>query len=121
MNETKKPVINGALLLRVCCDYRGGVVSCGNVSKARWKVCLVVYNTTDTWPAEEWPVSRRHKPPTLAERTGALARLGYTPAPGAGWEWTETEEPTYHGHPAGVSFIASIDVVPLKAVEAGEG
>ncbi|MDX3634286.1 DUF6303 family protein [Streptomyces europaeiscabiei] len=115
MTENKKPVINRALVRRVCCDYRNGDATQGNANKAHWELCLVVYNTTDTWPSEAWPVSRRHKPPTITERTEALARLGYTPAPGATWEWQETEEPTYHGHPASVSFIASISVVPLKA------
>jgi hypothetical protein len=121
MTDTQKPFVTHAQLHRLCCDYKDSRQPRGNRAKARWELYLVVYNTPEVWPAEAWPVSRRHQPPTAAERTEALARLGYAPAPGAEWTWQESEEPAYHGHPSGVSFLGTIDVVPLHQEQAAEG
>lgn len=113
MSTDNKPVAATAQLRRVCCDYKTGVPS-GSTNRAHWELYVVLYNTTDAWPAHQWPVSRRHQPPTVTERADALEKLGYTPAPEAEWTWQETETPTYHGHPWAVSFFGTIDIVPLE-------
>lgn len=115
MATTLTPVVKRAQIRRLCCDSRGGRP--GSVSRAHWELYLVVYNTTDTWPHHKWPASRRHQVPTPAERTEALAKLGYTPAPGAEWEWQESETPGYHGHPSAVSFFGTISIVPLDQAQ----
>ncbi|MEU3683717.1 DUF6303 family protein [Streptomyces sp. NPDC030592] len=111
----QKPVIRTAQLHRRCCDYKyNGAQPSGNVSKASWELYLVVYNTTAPWPSHQWAVSRRHHVPTIAARNAALAELGYAPAPGAVWEWQETETPDGHGHPSEPAFLGTIDIVPLE-------
>lgn len=117
----KTPVITRAHIHRLCCEESRGNLLARTTSRARWELYLVVYNTTDPWPEHKWPVSRRHQVPTPAERTEALARLGYAPAPGATWGWQEDETPNYHGHPSAVSFLGSIDIVPLDQAQAAEG
>ncbi|WP_107428628.1 DUF6303 family protein [Streptomyces kebangsaanensis] len=113
MPSTPKPIITQAGLHRLCCDYKeGGPTS--STSKACWELYLVVFNSSDPWPAYTWPVSRRHQVPTVAERTEALAALGYAPAPDSEWEWQESDTPPYHGHPTAVSLIAGISIVPLE-------
>ncbi|MFJ2717464.1 DUF6303 family protein [Streptomyces sp. NPDC087437] len=115
-----EPTITQAGLRRVCCNSRDGDAQV-STSKARWELYLVVYNSSEPWPTYTWPVSRRHQVPTIAERTEALAQLGYAPAPGSEWEWTEGETPGYHGHPTTVSLFASIDIIPLEQAPAGAG
>ncbi|MFJ1650047.1 DUF6303 family protein [Streptomyces sp. NPDC088337] len=117
---TPKPTITHSLLHRLCCNSVDGLPQV-STSKARWELVLVVYNSTEQWPSYAWPVSRRHQIPTPAERTEALASLGYAPAPDNDWEWTEDETPNYHGHPTAVSLLASINIVPLKQAPAAAG
>lgn len=112
MSTTSTPTVRRAQLRRVCCDYDGSRVL-GRPSGACWELYLVVYNTTEQWPHHKWPVARRHQVPTLAERTRALASLGYSPAADAEWQWQETDTPSYHGHKPGPTFLGSIDIVPL--------
>lgn len=108
-----------AQIHRLCCDWNTyGEV--GNPQRARWELYVVVYNTTATWPSFQWPVSKRHTIPTPAERVEALARLGYQPAPGAEWEWQESETPAYHDHPSAVSMLGTIRIVPLDQ-DGGDG
>ncbi|MFF0431842.1 DUF6303 family protein [Streptomyces sp. NPDC004327] len=58
------------------------------------------------WPAHDF--ARQAPIPTLAERTEALAALGYEAA-GSEWEWQELRnEPTDE-----VELLASLDVLPL--------
>lgn len=114
MITTQKPFANHAQIHRLCCDLPAGATSRTNrANRARWELYIVVYNTTDSWPAHQWPVARRYQLPTITERTEALARLGYAPAPDAEWEWQETETPDDHGHPAPPCFLGSINIVPL--------
>lgn len=103
---SERPV---AQIRRACCDYRtGGPV--GNPRRARWELYVVAHN--GAWPSHKWPISSRHTIPTVQERTDALGRLGYQPAPDAEWEWQETETPGYHGHPSRVSMLGTIRIVP---------
>ncbi|WP_405925471.1 DUF6303 family protein [Streptomyces sp. NBC_00035] len=122
MASVKTPVIKRAGLRRVCCDSGPDRLR-GSTNRAHWELYLVVYNTTGQWPHHKWPASRRHQIPTIAERTEALAKLGYAPAqaPAEGWMWQEGETPDYHGHPAAVTVFAAIDIVPLEQpVEGGD-
>jgi len=121
MPEIKQPVIVRAQIRRVCCGIPASGTSLkANRALAHWELYLVVYNTTEEWPAHKWPAARRHQVPTPAERTQALAELGYAPAPGAEWQWQETES-TDHGHAMEVSFLGSISIVPLDQAQAVEG
>ncbi|MGY1498594.1 DUF6303 family protein [Streptomyces sp. QTS52] len=113
MTDTTKPVTVRAGLRRVCCEIDTNRLR-QNTNRAYWELYLVVYNTTEQWPAHTWPVSRRHQIPTIAERTQALAELGYAPAPDAEWMWVEDETPDNHGHPVAVSVFAGIDIIPLE-------
>jgi hypothetical protein len=99
-------------MTRLCCDFRTGV-AVGNPRRAHWQLYVVTHGTT-AWPTHDWPAAHRHSIPTQADRTAALAQLGYQPAPGAEWEWLESETPDYHGHPAEPSVIASIRIVPIE-------
>lgn len=120
MTEIKQPTAVSAGLRRVCCDLTPDK-RVGNTSRAHWELYLVVYNTTDAWPAHAWPVSRRHQIPTTAERTQALANLGYAPVPGTEWLWQEGETPDFHGHPVAPYVFAAIDIVPLDQAPAATG
>lgn len=119
MSNTLKPVTVRAGLRRVCCPPNSGQL--GNTNRAYWELYLVVYNTTEQWPAHAWPASRRHQIPTIAERTKALAGLGYAPAPDREWDWCEGETPDFHGHPVTVYVFAGIDIVPLEQASAKGG
>lgn len=109
--------VRQAGLHRVCCDAKFGGV--GNTSGARWEI-YIAGRGSETWLFHTWPVSRRHQIPTIAERTAALAKLGYAPVPGDEWTWTEDTTPTYHGHPAAVQVFANLSVGPLAPACAGE-
>ncbi|MFG3001302.1 DUF6303 family protein [Streptomyces sp. NPDC048340] len=73
-----------------------------------WELYVV-----DDCPARCWPTYefRRIEPvPTLAERTAALARLGYEVADDdAVWEWMEMRDTAR----ADVRLLASLDVTPI--------
>ncbi|MFD0380142.1 DUF6303 family protein [Streptomyces sp. NPDC127112] len=69
-----------------------------------WEIYVVTGGPAGEWPACDF---RRSRPiPTLAERTAALADLGYEAADGAGWEWMEID----NGDTGAVLLIASLDV-----------
>lgn len=121
MADRLEPYVRVALLRRVCCVVKPNGPGIWSAARAHWELSLVVFNTTDEWPHHKWPASRRHQPPTGAERTEALARFGYAPAPSAEWEWQETETPGYHGHPVGVSFVGTLNVVPLEPAQTADG
>ncbi|MFF7544260.1 DUF6303 family protein [Streptomyces canus] len=78
-----------------------------SVSKGRWRLYVVLLNTTDPWP--EFGFDRALPVPTFTERTDALSVLGFEPVPGVTWAWTEDSE-TY-GEPASpVVLIAATQV-----------
>ncbi|WP_308036420.1 DUF6303 family protein [Streptomyces sennicomposti] len=63
-----------------------------SVRAGRWRLYVVLLNTTERWP--EHCFSRPLPVPTFTERADALKVLGFEPAPGAEWAWTEdTERP----------------------------
>ncbi|MEU6376761.1 DUF6303 family protein [Streptomyces sp. NPDC046909] len=115
-----KPVVHTAQLRRVCCNHKPGGPAIRSTAGAHWELYLVVYNTTDEWPAYKWPKSRRHQVPTPDERTAALTELGYAPAPDAEWEWQESQTPDYHGHPSAVSLFGTVNIVPLEQAKSAE-
>ncbi|MEV0477871.1 DUF6303 family protein [Streptomyces prunicolor] len=122
MNKIGQPVAVRAGLRRVCCDTSSDKLR-GAVTGAHWELYLVVYNTTDQWPAHKWPSSRRHMIPTVTDRAKVLANFGYAPVPGAEWRWQEDECPNYHGHAVHAYVYAGIDIVPLNqatGTESGE-
>ncbi|WP_128428309.1 DUF6303 family protein [Streptomyces cyaneus] len=78
-----------------------------SVFKGRWRVYVVLLNTTDPWP--EFSFERAAPVPTFTERVEALSVLGFEPVPGAEWRWTEDSET--HGDPASpVVLIAGVRV-----------
>ncbi|MFF4493393.1 DUF6303 family protein [Streptomyces sp. NPDC001546] len=75
-----------------------------NSSFGEWELYIVTDTASHEWPACDF---RRSQPiPTLAERTAALADLGYEAADGAMWEWMELDT----GARGDVVLIASLDV-----------
>ncbi|MDN3024704.1 DUF6303 family protein [Streptomyces sp. S.PB5] len=58
-----------------------------SVFNDRWRLYVVLMNTTDLWP--EFSFDRAAPVPTFTERVNALSVLGFEPVPGAEWEWTE--------------------------------
>jgi hypothetical protein len=58
-----------------------------SVFKGRWRLYVVLLNTTDPWP--EFSFERAAPVPTFTERGDALSVLGYEPVADAEWEWTE--------------------------------
>jgi hypothetical protein len=61
-----------------------------SVYKGRWRLYIVLLNTTDLWP--EFSFDRAAPAPTLTERTEALSVLGFELVPGAEWRWTEDSQ-----------------------------
>lgn len=96
-----------AAVSRRCCD-----VGRGDQNLAYWELYIALGGAVAEWPTHKWPISSRHEIPTVQERTQALARLGYQPAPDAQWQWDEAETPAYHGHPTRVSMLGTIHIVP---------
>ncbi|KOY56331.1 DUF6303 family protein [Streptomyces sp. XY332] len=73
-----------------------------------WEIYVVTDGPTLGWPACDF---RRTQPiPTLAERTAALADLGYEAAAGAVWEWMEMD----NGDTGDVALLAAFDVHPIR-------
>lgn len=58
-----------------------------SMGRGRWRLYVVLLNTTDAWPEHRF--GRAVPVPTFTERTAALNALGFEPAPGAVWLWTE--------------------------------
>lgn len=78
-----------------------------SVSRGRWRLYVVLFNTTERWP--EFGFDRALPVPTFTERTDALSMLGFEPLPGAEWTWTEDiEMPDDPASP--VCLIAAIQV-----------
>ncbi|MEV8476564.1 DUF6303 family protein [Streptomyces sp. NPDC051173] len=107
------PAWSLAVLSRSCCDWTVGGRGKGATAAARWKVFVSLPGSVANWPEHRWPASRRYTVPTPAERAGALASLGWQVAPGETWGWSEDAGADFHGHPAGVDLLASVQVVPL--------
>jgi hypothetical protein len=64
------------------------------------------------WPEYPWPDTAAV--PTPAQRSAALAELGYRPAPGAEWEWTEgAPEATPTRQVTAVTLLAAVTVQPI--------
>ncbi|WP_327317848.1 DUF6303 family protein [Streptomyces sp. NBC_01235] len=78
-----------------------------SVFKGRWRLYVVLLNTTDAWP--EFGFDRALPVPTFTERTEALSVLGFEPVPGAEWAWTEDSE-TYGDPASPVVLIAATRV-----------
>ncbi|TXS50279.1 hypothetical protein EAO75_10850 [Streptomyces sp. uw30] len=78
-----------------------------SVFKGRWRLYMVLLNTTDVWP--EFGFDRAVPVPTFTERTEALSVLGFEPVPGAEWAWTEDSE-TYGDPASPVVLIATMQV-----------
>ncbi|MGY4392128.1 DUF6303 family protein [Streptomyces sp. TE12347] len=75
-----------------------------------WETYVVTADPADDWPTHSF--GRTSPIPTLAERTVALAGLGYEAADGAAWEWMEMD----NDYTDAVEFRGSFDVRPV-----GEG
>ncbi|MFJ8161180.1 DUF6303 family protein [Streptomyces sp. NPDC096136] len=72
-----------------------------------WEIYIVTDGPAHNWPACDF---RRTQPiPTLAERTAALADLGFGAADGAMWEWIEMD----NGDTGDVALLAAFDVRPI--------
>ncbi|MFI6466908.1 DUF6303 family protein [Streptomyces sp. NPDC050538] len=78
-----------------------------SVFKGRWRLYIVLLNTTDAWP--EFGFDRAAPVPTFTERTDALSVLGFEPVAGAEWAWTEDSE-TYGDPASPVVLIAATQV-----------
>ena len=78
-----------------------------SVFKGRWRLYVVLLNTTKAWP--EFGFDRAAPVPTFTERTEALSVLGFEPVPGAEWVWTEDSE-TYGDPASPVVLIAAVRV-----------
>lgn len=78
--------------------------------------CLTWYvfvHPTGPWPdrCPEYRWGDGEPIPTPAQRRTGLTALGYQPAAGAGWEWTEVNPDPEGDLP--VALLAAIDVHPL--------
>jgi hypothetical protein len=78
-----------------------------SVSKGRWRLYVVLMNTTARWP--EYSFGRAAPVPTFTERAEALGVLGFEPLPGAAWEWVEDSQDPDDPASA-VVLIASVQV-----------
>ncbi|GGS45278.1 DUF6303 family protein [Streptomyces violaceus] len=61
-----------------------------SVFKDRWRLYVVVFNTTEPWPTFHF--DRPLPVPTITERSQALSVLGFEPLPGSEWSWIEDSE-----------------------------
>ncbi|GAA3800979.1 hypothetical protein GCM10022403_039060 [Streptomyces coacervatus] len=78
-----------------------------SVHKGRWRLYVVLLNTTDPWP--EYDFGRTAPVPTFTERTEALSALGFEPIPASEWDWIESsDDPDDPASP--VSLIAAVQV-----------
>lgn len=78
-----------------------------SVSRGRWRLYVVLLNTTERWP--EFGFDRALPVPTFTERTHALSVLGFELLPGAEWTWTEYSE-TLDDPASPVCLVAAIRV-----------
>ncbi|MGW0083984.1 DUF6303 family protein [Streptomyces sp. NPDC003393] len=58
--------------------------------KGRWRLYVVLLNTTERWP--EYDFGRTAPVPTPAERAEALSALGFEQVPDTEWQWVEDSE-----------------------------
>ncbi|MGW8504902.1 DUF6303 family protein [Streptomyces sp. CLCI03] len=72
-----------------------------------WEIYIIVEGHADDWPVHSF--GRTAPTPTLAERTAALAGLGYEATGGADWEWMELE----NDYTDAVEFRGSFEVRPI--------
>ncbi|WP_105970949.1 DUF6303 family protein [Streptomyces geranii] len=86
-----------------------------SVSRGRWRLYVVLLNTTERWP--EFGFDRALPVPTFTERTEALRVLGFEPVPGSKWTWTEDSE-TSDDPASPVCLIAAIRVRSWSGVGA---
>ncbi|MFB6934364.1 DUF6303 family protein [Streptomyces chartreusis] len=78
-----------------------------SVSKGRWRLYVVLLNTTERWP--EFSFEGGLAVPTFKHRADALSVLGFEPVPGAEWEWTEYSAD--HDDPASaITLLAAVRV-----------
>ncbi|WP_216588647.1 DUF6303 family protein [Streptomyces brasiliscabiei] len=76
-----------------------------SVRRGRWRLYVVLMNTTERWPEYEFGPTV----PTFTDRVNALSVLGFEPLPDTAWEWTEdTETPDDPSSP--VLLIAATKV-----------
>ncbi|MFL5993187.1 MAG: DUF6303 family protein [Streptomyces sp.] len=61
-----------------------------SVFKGRWRLYVVLLNTTKRWP--EFTFTGSLAVPTFTQRTEALSVLGFEPVPGTDWRWTEDSD-----------------------------
>ncbi|MER6334652.1 DUF6303 family protein [Streptomyces sp. NPDC001034] len=79
--------------------------------EGRWRLYVVVLNTTDAWA--EYSFGRTGRVPTRAERAEALAVLGYELGQDAQWRWVEDSE-TPDDPASPVLLIAATQVRPVE-------
>ncbi|MFD0380143.1 DUF6303 family protein [Streptomyces sp. NPDC127112] len=101
-----KQIFRAQLSLR-CCGAGLPEVTVGSC----WQVYVARTGLVCEWPAFTWPASAEI--PTIAERSAALADLGFALAEDAEWEWMEITSPEYHPHPVRVLFLGSVKVRQL--------
>jgi hypothetical protein len=78
-----------------------------SVFNDRWRLYIVLLNTTDPWP--EFRFEPAAPVPTFTERVNALSVLGFEPVAGAEWEWTEySADPDNPASP--ITLLASMRV-----------
>ncbi|MET7700414.1 DUF6303 family protein [Streptomyces sp. NPDC005485] len=86
-----------------------------SVYRGRWRLYVVLLNTTEQWP--EHGFDRAASVPTFTERVDALSVLGFEPVPGAVWEWMEySETPDDPASP--ICLFASLTVRSWAGVDA---
>ncbi|WP_051892506.1 DUF6303 family protein [Streptomyces erythrochromogenes] len=71
-----------------------------------WEIYIITEGHSDDWPLHSF--GRTAPTPTLAERTAALAGLGYQAVDGAAWEWIEMD----NNDTDAVEFRGSFEVRP---------
>lgn len=96
-----------AQMSRPCC------VATGSDPARGWELYVPLSGRPSTvWPEHRWP-AEQHLIPTVAERTQALARLGYEPVSGAEWIWHEVVTEEWHRHAPGVRLLGMLTVRPV--------
>lgn len=77
----------------------------------QWHAYVVLLGKpASSWPEYDW--GRTAPVPTIAERTSALAAMGYEVVPGGEWEWTECGT-VDEGASEPVVLIAAVTVRPV--------
>ncbi|MFD7285109.1 DUF6303 family protein [Streptomyces sp. NPDC059863] len=80
---------------------------------AHWSVYVCLFGTS-TWPETLLPARRGI--PSLAARTAALKRLGFTPlTTDSYWNWVESENTQDSKAPAHLIASVAVEPVPVPA------